>query len=157
VKLFALTLSPFLFFSSLQSEQCPLCSKEVLEKQCVLETEYHRVLVDYMPRTKGHLLIVVKRHVPQAEELKAEEWAELSTIFPKIVGAFKTLLNTDQYLVLEKNGPNAFQQIPHVHFHLMPIGSQHWREIFDESPQKMNQETLEYEVKKFRDYFSNSK
>ncbi len=63
-------------------------------------------------------------------------------------------MHTDQYIVLEKNGPLAFQDVPHVHFHLLPITTQTWSEIVDIIPKQLSKEALEEEIASFRLYFS---
>jgi len=63
-------------------------------------------------------------------------------------------IHTDQYIILGKNGRRAFQDVPHVHFHLFPVTSQTLSEIFDIVPKQLNREELEEEVSLFRSYFS---
>ncbi len=140
------------FFSSAWAD-CPFCRQTVLEQQSVYEGEHLRVLVDYEPRVKGHLLVVTKRHLFKIHELSKEEWEEMATVIPKIVQVFSAFLGTDQYVVIEKNGPNAYQQIPHVHFHVIPILSQPWLEVFGIKPKRLSREELEEEVQLFKGYF----
>ncbi|HSW87393.1 MAG TPA: HIT family protein [Rhabdochlamydiaceae bacterium] len=132
---------------------CVFCRPKVITEESVLEGEHLRVLVDIEPRVKGHLLVVPKRHIAKAHELSKEEWEELSMILPKVVEVFSIYLGTEQYVIIEKNGPNAFQQIPHVHFQLIPVHSQQWADIFDIIPKRLSHEEIEKEVLTFRDYF----
>jgi diadenosine tetraphosphate (Ap4A) HIT family hydrolase len=135
------------------AKSCIFCHPEILERQSVFEGEYFRVLPDSEPRVRGHLLVIPKRHIMKAHELSQEEWAEFSLVIPKAVKVFSEFLNTDQYIILEKNGPNAFQHIPHVHFHLFPIHSEAWSEIFDIVPDPLTPNELEKEVDLFRHHF----
>lgn len=133
---------------------CVFCDPTLMEKESVFETELFRVIVDYEPRVKGHLLAIPKRHMPKAHLMSKEEWEELSIVIPKVAQVFTDFLGTDQYILLEKNGPRAFQDIPHVHFHLLPIHTETWKEIFDVVPKRMTNEEDEKAVKQFRDFFS---
>ncbi len=142
-----------LFSMAAHSKSCPFCSKEVIEESSVYESESFHVLLDHEPRVPGHLLVTPKRHVAKAHELSSQEWSELSDLIPKIVAVFKIALDIDDYIILEKNGRNAFQQIPHVHFHLFPIHSQTWLEIFDIVPKRLAQGELERQIELFRSYF----
>lgn len=134
----------------------PFCKPHIIETQEIFETKSLRVLVDYAPRIKGHLLVIPKRHVVSAHELSKEEWGELGEVIPKIVAVFEKALNTNQYMIFEKNGPLAYQEIPHVHFHLMPVteaGS--WEFIFKNyAPPKLSKEQLQQEVEYFKKYFN---
>lgn len=156
-------LTFYLFISSLmtpmvsiyaESGSCAFCDQKVIGEQVVYEGEQLMVLIDYAPDVKGHLLVIPKRHVVKAHELTKEEWEDMSNIIPKIVNVFKTFLGTDQYVILEKNGPNAFQDVPHVHFHLLPVHCQAFSELFGLGPPIMSEEEIVKEVNRFRDYFS---
>lgn len=140
--------------ADVKSQSCAFCREEIIQKQSVFESESFYVLLDYEPRVKGHLLVVPKRHLVKAHELFQAEWAELSTLISKIVEVFSHVLSTDEYIILEKNGPRAFQNVPHVHFHLLPVISQTWGEIFDVVPERLSKEELEKEVVLVRSYFS---
>jgi histidine triad (HIT) family protein len=138
---------------SIEAFACPFCRQDIIVGQSVFEGDHFRVLIDYEPRTKGHLLLVTKRHVAKAHELSKEEWEEIATVLPKVVGVFSGYLGTDQYIMIEKNGRSAFQQVPHVHFHLFPMHSQTWAEIFDIVPRQLTNEEIENEVSTFRQFF----
>lgn len=116
-------------FCSTSLTSCPFCDQNVIHDQAVFESEYFNIFLDHAPLVSGHLLIIPKRHVERADELLVEEWQEFSTLFPKAVEVFKQTLNTDRYLVLQKNGC-SFQSQPHIHFHLIPVCSETWKDIF---------------------------
>jgi diadenosine tetraphosphate (Ap4A) HIT family hydrolase len=120
------------------------------------------VLQDRAPIAKGHLLIIPKRHVARAHELFQDEWKELTDTLPRVVTIFQKAFNTDQYLILEKNGPYAGQTVFHVHFHVIPIPSYKdedvikftlFSKIFDIKPYRLDDEELKEEVTSLRHYF----
>lgn len=139
--------------NTVQAQPCVFCDPKIIETQSVYKTPRFVVLVDYEPRTKGHLLVVPIRHSARAHELTREEWEELHLVIPKVVQVFSKVLNTDQYIILEKNGPNAFQQVPHVHFHLFPITNQTWASIFDVVPARLAPAELDAQIALFRSAF----
>lgn len=132
---------------------CPFCTQKVIDQQTAYETDRLIVLVDYRPLVKGHLIVIPKRHVVKAHELTSEEWSELSIVIPKIVQVFETYIGTNQYTILEKNGPLAFQDVPHVHFHLLPANGKKWVEVFNMGRKKLTSAELQEEVASFRHYF----
>lgn len=147
----------FLFITALAHgcilHGCPFCDPKVIDSQLVLEGDHFYLLCDFQPRVEGHLLVVTKRHLAKAHELSSEEWKEFGTLLPKIVQVFSTHLGTDQYLLIEKNGRNAFQQIPHVHFHLLPIQNQTVEHFFGAKPRRLTAEELEQAVTTFWELF----
>ncbi len=132
---------------------CVFCKPDILEKQSVFISKHFNVMPSYEPRTPGHLLVVPKRHVAKAHELSSDEWSELSVITTKIVQVFSKFLATDDYIILEKNGVQAFQDVLHVHFHFFPVRSVTWSSIFDVDPKKLSPQDLEDHVLLFQDYF----
>ncbi len=144
IVLFALTY--------LNADACVFCKEEIIEEQSVFESDYFNVLPNDKPQMKGHLMVIPKRHIVKAHELTKEEWEDLSVIIPKVVQFFSDFLNTDQYIIFEKNGPRAWQHVHHVHFHLFPVTNQTWEEIFNYSPERLKIE-IEKEVALYRPYF----
>lgn len=116
---------------------CPFCHPEVIAKQRVLEGQFFNVLLDLGPRVFGHLLVTPKRHVLKAQELSKDEWAELGEITGKIARVFSEFLETERYVILEKNGCDAFQEVPHIHFHFFPVHAESWSDIFDIVPDRL--------------------
>lgn len=135
------------------AKECVFCNPTITKSQKVLESQHFNVLLDYEPRVPGHLLVIPIRHITKAHELSRIEWSELADVIPKITKVFSEFLGTCDYIILEKNGRNAFQQVPHVHFHLFPVHSETWSEIFDIVPEQLSQEALEQQVALFREYF----
>lgn len=147
-------LSMLIFAAQVNAKTCAFCAPEIIKNQKVFEDRYFNVILDYEPHVPGHLLVVPKRHIVKAHELSQDEWSELADTIPKIARVFSEFLKTDDYIILEKNGRNAFQQVPHVHFHLFPIHSETWSDIFDIMPNRLSQEDLEQQVILFRGYFN---
>ena len=155
----------FCLVAALEASSCPFCSPDVIAKQTVFETQYFYVFVDYAPVIEGHLLAIPKRHIAFAQELSREEWGGLYDIIPKVVKVFERALHTNQYVLLQKNGPNAGQSVPHVHFHLIPIPSKKladevktafFEKIVAHPPRRLEGQELENTINKYRQYFSES-
>ena len=149
----ALFTSALLLLAGTALADCVFCNREILHKQTVLESRFFIVLPALEPRVYGHLLAIPKRHMMKAHEMTEEEWEDLGHILPKVAVFFANCLGTDEYIILEKNGPNAFQQIPHVHFHLLPVHSQKWSEIFDIIPERLSLEEIDNTTNLFKKYF----
>lgn len=149
-------LSMLILITQVNAKTCVFCTPEIIKNQKVLEDRYFNVLLDHEPRVPGHLLVIPKRHIVKAHELSQDEWSELADIIPKIAKVFSDFLETGDYIILEKNGLNAFQEVPHVHFHLFPVHSEEWSDIFDIIPDRLSQEDLEQQVVLFRGYFDHS-
>ena len=110
-----------LFLTSLYGTQCcPFCDPEVIERQKVYENDLILVLYTHKPVTEGHCLIIPKRHVERFEELSEQEAIQLFHAVQKVDQAVEKTLGTRPYILLQKNGSQVGQSVPHVHVHYIP-------------------------------------
>lgn len=96
--------------------RCPFCSPDSV----LFENEYAFVKEDAYPVSRGHLLIIPKRHVETCFSLTE---AELSGVL-SLLGQAKIYLDEkyapDGYTVGMNCGTAAGQTVPHAHLHLIP-------------------------------------
>ena len=97
---------------------CLFCN---LPKERILKSNDEAfTILDHYPLSKGHSLVILKRHTHSFFDLEKSEY--MSLIY---------LLNEMQEYLLEKFSPDAFniginddkeagQTIPHLHIHLIP-------------------------------------
>jgi histidine triad (HIT) family protein len=151
----------FLFCNySIGFADCPFCNQQVLERQLIAENENLAMLVDFAPVIEGHLLIIPKRHIQKAHEMSNVEWTSMDDMIKKAVFLFQKALGSDQYILLEKNGPSAGQTVPHVHFHVLPMPTNEiadslkhtlYLKIFSHFPEKLSREALKVQVERYRE------
>lgn len=107
---------------------CPFCDPKVLEGQSFYEDDLAIALYTHRPIYPGHCLIIPKRHVLRFEELTEAEASQMMQLIKKVDVAAQKVFGTSAYLLLQKNGYEAGQSVPHVHFHYIP------RKAGDDSP-----------------------
>lgn len=85
------------------------------------ESKYSLCIFDLYPATKGHLLILPKQHI---ERLHLIDDADLQNdLFDMLVTVCRWLEESHfcmAYNIVQSNGPQADQDIQHVHFHVIP-------------------------------------
>lgn len=85
----------------------------------VLEDDSVIAFRDINPRAPTHVLVVPKRHVPDAHSLTDADAPLLGALF----GALRTIADAEGlengYRVVTNVGPDAGQSVPHLHFHLL--------------------------------------
>jgi histidine triad (HIT) family protein len=86
----------------------------------IYETETEICFLDVRPHTEGHTLVVAKREVPRFEELTPEESASLMQTMQKVARAVSRCYGGADYNIQLNNGPKSGQEVPHVHFHIIP-------------------------------------
>lgn len=86
----------------------------------VYEDEKNLAFLDIRPVNPGHILVIAKRHFINLEEIPSEDLAELILVVQKMGRLIKEKLGYEGYNVSENNDPVAGQEIPHLHFHVIP-------------------------------------
>lgn len=99
---------------------CPFCDPKIIQKQKFYEEDLSIALYSYKPLMEGHCLIIPRRHVEHYEELTADEMASMNRLIQKTHKAVSKALCTKSYLLLQKNGKDVGQSVPHVHIHYIP-------------------------------------
>ena len=115
---------------------CKIISKEIPSK-ILYEDEDSISFLDAFPISKGHTLVIPKKHVQQIQDMPLKINQKLFNTVHKMIS--KTDLIKGSTLVLIHNGKGSGQEIMHVHIHLIPRG-------FDDSGDtvdKMFENTLE--------------
>lgn len=118
------------------TEYCAFCDSKVLDRQTFYEDDLVLALYTHRPIFPGHCLVIPKRHVERFEMLTEEEITQMGLAIKKINQAVMQVFGTSSYLLLQKNGLEVGQSVPHVHVHYIP------REKGDSS-------TLEFLVKMY--------
>lgn len=103
----------------------------------VYEDDQTIAFMDIMPQSDGHTLIVPKEPAETLSELSDESAAAAITVVKKIVDAVKVAMDVPAATVMQLNGAEAGQTVPHIHFHVIPGsilgGKPHAREMADQT------------------------
>ncbi|MFH2125403.1 MAG: HIT domain-containing protein [Pseudomonadota bacterium] len=79
------------------------------------------VMMNKYPYNNGHLLVAPKRHLPNMDDLSAEEMADLLTTVRRATHALKKVMNPEGFNVGLNIGRVAGAGIEeHMHFHVVP-------------------------------------
>lgn len=109
------------------------------------QTENSLAFLDVFPLTKGHCLVIPKKHYAKIQELSEEDNLDLFATMHKILSRVDTITNST--LIAIHNGKESGQEIPHVHIHLIPRkpedGAGPVHSMFKHRPKLSEKETLE--------------
>jgi histidine triad (HIT) family protein len=76
--------------------------------------------LDINPLAAGHALVVPKRPVERLEDLPPEEAADCARVLGGLARRICRATGATGYNILQNNGRDAGQEVPHVHFHIIP-------------------------------------
>jgi len=98
---------------------CKIINQEITCDR-VYEDEKTLAFLDIRPVNPGHTLVIPKRHYQNLEEISPEDLKDLILTVKKVGAILKEKLGAPGYNVCENNDPVAGQDIPHIHFHVIP-------------------------------------
>ncbi len=91
-----------------------------LPKIAVYEDDLTLALMDIMPSTEGHTLVITKEPAEGILDLSPDGAAALIKTTQKVAKAVKKGLGCPGVMLIQLNGEAAGQSIPHIHFHILP-------------------------------------
>jgi len=98
---------------------CKIASGEI-PSATLYEDEDFRVILDLGPATKGHSLILPKKHAANISEMPDELLGRAMSVAKKVAIAMKEGLSCDGVNVVQNNGEAAGQTVFHFHMHIIP-------------------------------------
>lgn len=85
----------------------------------IYEDSKHLAFLDITPFEKGHTLIIPKKPYKTIFDMPELEFQELMRVVRKVSEHLREVLNCDINL-WQNNGEMSGQEVPHVHFHVVP-------------------------------------
>lgn len=86
----------------------------------VFENAHVLAFLDINPLAEGHTLVIPKRAAERLEDLTDGELTELARALPVVARKVLAATGADAYNVLQNNGSASGQDVPYVHFHIVP-------------------------------------
>ncbi|MCF7866140.1 HIT family protein [Candidatus Woesearchaeota archaeon] len=98
---------------------CKIIKGDIPSKK-IYEDEYVFAFLDITPATKGHTLIIPKKHTPNIYEIREADLKALICATKKIAELLKEKLGANACNLIQSNGKIANQDVFHFHMHLVP-------------------------------------
>ena len=98
---------------------CKIANGEI-PSATLYEDEDFRVILDLGPATRGHSLILPKKHYESLFEMPQELAAGSICLAKKMLPKLKKALKCDGIQLVQNNGEAAGQTVFHYHLHLIP-------------------------------------
>lgn len=101
-------------------KDCIFCQNFIPNKKPLFQNKLAIAYFDEFPVSKGHILIISKRHATTFFDLTKEEQISLITLLNECKEYIDKKYNPDGYNVGLNCGEFAGQSVMHVHMHLIP-------------------------------------
>ena len=94
-----------------------------LPKIEVYEDDLTLAFLDIMPATEGHTLVIPKEAAETIFDVSPQAAAATIQTTQKVAAAVKRAFACPGLMIVQLNGAEAGQSIPHLHFHILPRAS----------------------------------
>lgn len=76
--------------------------------------------MDIAPIVKGHALVIPKSHFESIADIPPELLGKVAVVARRVARAQLSALDADGVNIHQSNGAAAGQEVPHIHFHIIP-------------------------------------
>lgn len=98
---------------------CKIISGEI-PSAVIFENDEFKVILDRFPASKGHVLIIPKKHFDNIFDIEPELGGRLFTLAVRMAGIVKKATGAENMNIIQNNGPLAGQTVNHFHLHIIP-------------------------------------
>jgi diadenosine tetraphosphate (Ap4A) HIT family hydrolase len=98
--------------------ECPFCNLEI--SRVILRNEHALAIFDGFPLTRGHALIIPRRHIASLFQATKEERDALFDLLAEMRQFVIDERRPDGFNIGINDGAAAGQTIDHMHIHLIP-------------------------------------
>lgn len=98
---------------------CKILNKEI-PNYTVYEDENVLAFLDIFPCSKGHTVVITKKHFENLWDMNVETFQAVAGGLRAAAGRVQAKLKPDGMNIGINNGPVAGQAVPHVHWHIIP-------------------------------------
>ncbi len=102
----------------MEENKCEFCDSKVIEEQLIYASKYALIVYPRNPLSKGHLMILTKRHANSFSDIKDEEILEIKSLIDKTADIFINDGDYGGFNLINNSGSAAGQHIKHFHLHI---------------------------------------
>ncbi len=106
----------------MDNENCIFCkiANGIIPSNTIYEDDLFRAILDISPATKGHILILPKKHFTDISKMDNNISGKIFPIASKLGLACEKALSAGGFNILVNKGESAGQTIFHTHVHVIP-------------------------------------
>jgi len=118
---------------------CKIARKEI-PANVVYEDSNTIAFLDISPASKGHTLVIPKKHCETLDKMDDKELNVLISTVKKVSKVISKIC--DGYNVLQNNNRAAGQLVDHVHFHIIPQYKESPIRVLEKSKPEISKEEM---------------
>src|SRR4051812_42248982 len=105
-----------------EHEGCIFCMvlRGEIPSERIYEDEHAVAVMDINPWTRGHAVVIPRRHATDLFEIEERELSHVIVAAKHVAAKMRDTLGCDGINLLQSNGRAAWQTIFHLHVHVIP-------------------------------------
>jgi histidine triad (HIT) family protein len=122
---------------------CAIVSKEA-PSSIAYEDDFSIAFLDLRQFNPGHTLLIPRQHVADVRDLDEETGGHFMAALSKVTRAVSAAFPSEGISVWHSIGAAAFQEVPHLHFHIHPrhLGDK-FMQVYPSLPHTPGREVLD--------------
>jgi len=106
----------------MQDPNCVFCKiiTGKIPARVVAENEKAMALLDAFPLAVGHTIVIPKQHYAKVQDMNEHDAMAVFELLWKVARAVEVGSDVNDSTIAIHNGPDAGQEIPHMHLHIVP-------------------------------------
>ena len=107
---------------TLHDSDCVFCRivRGDLDSATIYEDESALAFMNLHQSNEGHVLVVPRNHFEQIYDLDEDTASSLVNTVCRVARVVRRVYAPKGLSIWQSNGPAAFQEVPHVHWHVLP-------------------------------------
>ena len=94
--------------------------RKKIKSEIIFEEERSIVILDVDPLSKGHSLIITKKHYDNLTEININDWESVFVSFKKTIEILNKKYKPKGFNFISNIGKCASQKVEHLHIHIIP-------------------------------------
>ena len=91
-----------------------------LDSATIFQDESTLAFLDLRQSNEGQVLVVPRNHIEQIYDLDEDTASSLASTVCRVARAVRRVYAPEGLSIWQSNGPAAFQEVSHVHWHVFP-------------------------------------
>ncbi len=98
---------------------CKIIAGEIPSKR-IYEDEEFLAFLDIFPASRGHSLVIPKKHHEDIHTISADLYGQLATSAKKVADILQRKLGSEGTTIFQMNREAGWQTVFHIHMHVIP-------------------------------------
>lgn len=98
---------------------CKIVTGEIPSRK-IYQDENHVAFLDIFPASRGHSLVIPKRHYVDIHSISAADYGSMASVAKQVADLLQNRLGSEGTTIMQMNREAGWQTVFHAHMHVIP-------------------------------------